>query len=122
MSESAEKGKNKQMFSDLSLLYDFGTMPQQGLVIVEIKPPLKAKNDSRPDLVKLAIEMKELAIDKMVADKMDNKNITVVGDLIEGTTDEVAAAVFLIYTSRFPIVIDLMYQAIYRLIPLSMFF
>ena len=58
-------------------------MPEQGLVITEIKPPTKMKSGSRPDLVKLGNEMKD-SIDKMVNDGFDNKDISVFGLLIEG--------------------------------------
>ncbi|KAG2216319.1 hypothetical protein INT45_009701 [Circinella minor] len=58
-------------------------MPKEALLIVEIKAPQKIKNGSRPDLVKLANEMKD-ALDKMIKDGLDDPEITVVGILIEG--------------------------------------
>ncbi|KAI8146886.1 hypothetical protein BJV82DRAFT_596837 [Fennellomyces sp. T-0311] len=104
----SKRTKKNGGFSDLSVNFECGMMPSQGLLIVEIKPPHKVKNGSRPDLVKLGNEMKD-ALDKMVKDGIDDKEITVIGVLIEGFR----CTIF---------VMDLMYQATYRLIPLSIFY
>ena len=76
--------RSTNRYSDLSMNFSFDSMPEQGLLIVEIKPFEKVKNGSRPDFIKLANEMKD-AIDKMVKDGMDDENITVLGVLIEGS-------------------------------------
>ncbi|KAG2221185.1 hypothetical protein INT45_007762 [Circinella minor] len=80
---SVGSSKSTGRFSDLPVNFSFGSMPEQGLVIVEIKPVEKVKNGSRPDFAKLANEMKD-ALDKMVRDGMDDEDITVLGVLIEG--------------------------------------
>ena len=71
------------MFTDLSMNFDHGSMPTEGLLLVEIKPPQKVYNGSRPDLVKLANEMKD-SLDKMIEDGIDDPEITVLGVLIKG--------------------------------------
>lgn len=58
-------------------------MPKEALLIIEIKAPKKIKNGSRPDIVKLANEMKD-ALDQMIKDGLDDPEITVIGILIEG--------------------------------------
>ncbi|KAI7853080.1 hypothetical protein BDC45DRAFT_606962 [Circinella umbellata] len=105
---SIDGSKGTCRFSDLSINFSFGSMPEQGLAIVEIKPPEKVRNGSRPDFIKLANEMKD-SIDKMVNDGMDDADISVVGVLVEGFK----CTMF---------VMDLKYQATYRLIPLSIFY
>ncbi|KAG2219319.1 hypothetical protein INT45_003141 [Circinella minor] len=102
------QGSKDLKFSDLSINFKYGTMPEQGLVITEIKPPAKVKSGSRPDLVKLGNEMKD-AIDKIVIDGFDNKDISVLGILIEGFRCTLFG-------------MDLTYQATYRLVPISVFF
>ncbi|KAG2215407.1 hypothetical protein INT45_010427 [Circinella minor] len=107
--DSVDGNKSTSRYSDLSMNFSFDSMPEQGLLIVEIKPFEKVKNGSRPDFIKLANEMKD-AIDKMVKDGMDDENITVLGVLIEGFK----CTLF---------VMDLMYQATtYRLVLLSVFY
>ena len=63
--------------------FEYGAMPTEGLLLIEIKPPNKVRNGSRPDLVKLANEMKN-SLDKLIDDKLDDPEITVLGVLIEG--------------------------------------
>ncbi|KAI8141108.1 hypothetical protein BJV82DRAFT_620856 [Fennellomyces sp. T-0311] len=106
--ESENASKKGCHFSDLSVNFDYGAMPKQALAIVEIKPPHKVRNGSLPDLVKLAYQMKD-SIDKMIDDKMDDKDITVLGILVEGFR----CTLF---------VMNLRYQGLYRLAPLSIFF
>ncbi|KAI8141106.1 hypothetical protein BJV82DRAFT_188390 [Fennellomyces sp. T-0311] len=81
--DAEDVAKKGYQFSDLSINFEYGAMPQQALLIAEIKAPHKVRTGSRPDLVKLANQMKD-AIDKMVDDSMDDKEITVLGLLIEG--------------------------------------
>ncbi|KAG0166765.1 hypothetical protein DFQ29_000852 [Apophysomyces sp. BC1021] len=83
-------------------------MPEEGLLIVEIKPPKKTRNGQRPDFIKLCNEMKD-ATDKLIKDGMDDVDITVIGVLVEG------------YRCTL-LVMDLLYHAIYRLIPLTIFY
>jgi len=60
------------------------TSSKQHLLIVEIKPPKHAANDSkREDLVKLGNEMKD-SIDKMINDGIDSDDLAICGLLIEG--------------------------------------
>ncbi|KAI9497237.1 hypothetical protein BDB00DRAFT_805617 [Zychaea mexicana] len=106
--KTESSGKGGYQFSDLSVNFEYGLMPKQGLLIVEIKPPHKVRTGSRPDLVKLANEMKD-SLDKMVQDGVDNPKITILGLLVEGFR----CTLF---------VMDLKYQAVYRLIPLAVFY
>ncbi|KAI7856005.1 hypothetical protein BDC45DRAFT_70134 [Circinella umbellata] len=107
--EDKKKGKKKiGRFADLSMIYDYGDCPKQGLVVVEIKPPMKTLDGSRPDFVKIANEMKD-SMDKMVKDGYDDDEITILGVLVEGFT----CTLF---------IMDLVYKAIYRMIPLSVFY
>ena len=69
--------------SNLSINFKYGVMPEQGLVITEIKSPGKIKPGSRSDLVKLGNEMKD-SIDKIVIDGFDDKDNSAFGILIEG--------------------------------------
>ncbi|KAI9263414.1 hypothetical protein BDA99DRAFT_605041 [Phascolomyces articulosus] len=93
------QGSKDLKFSDLSINCKYGTMPEQGLLIAEIKPPGKVKSGSRPDLVKLGNEMKN-SIDKMVNDGIDNKDISVFGLLIEETYRLVLVSTFFIPQDR----------------------
>ncbi|KAI7859620.1 hypothetical protein BDC45DRAFT_564415 [Circinella umbellata] len=82
--EKEKAEKKNGCLSDMQVNFDYAAqMPKEALLIVEIKAPQKIKNDSRPDLVKLANEMKD-ALDKMIKDGLDDPEITVVGILIEG--------------------------------------
>ena len=82
-SKSEDSGKKSYLFTDLSVNFEYGRMPTEGLLLVEIKPPQKVYNGSRPDLIKLANEMKD-SLDKMIDDGIDDADITVLGLLIEG--------------------------------------
>ncbi|KAG2219322.1 hypothetical protein INT45_003144 [Circinella minor] len=73
------QGSKNLKFLDLSINFKYDTMS----VITKIKSPEKVKSGSRPDLVKLGNEMKD-SIDKIVIDGFDNKDISVLGILIEG--------------------------------------
>ncbi|KAI9496745.1 hypothetical protein BDB00DRAFT_868962 [Zychaea mexicana] len=68
------QGSADLRFSDLSINFAYSGLREQGLLITEIKPPHKIRTGSRPDLVKLANEMKA-SIDKMVEDGCDDKDI-----------------------------------------------
>ncbi|KAG2223554.1 hypothetical protein INT45_000874 [Circinella minor] len=70
-------------FADLSMVFDFADIPNQTLVIVEIKPPVKVADGSRPDFIKLANEMKD-SIDNYIKEGFDDDEIFVTGILIEG--------------------------------------
>ena len=86
--EDKKKGKKKiGRFADLSMIYDYGDCPKQCLVLVEIRPPMKILDGSRPDFVKIANEMKD-SIDKMVKDGYDDDKITILGVLVEGMCTE----------------------------------
>ena len=65
------------------MIYDYGGCPKQGLVVVEIKPPMKVLDSNRPDFIKLANEMKD-SIGKMVKSGYVDDRITVLGVLVEG--------------------------------------
>ncbi|KAI7848155.1 hypothetical protein BDC45DRAFT_323126 [Circinella umbellata] len=106
--ETKNNDKKGYVFPDLSMNYECGAMPVQRLLIAEIKPPHKVRTGSRPDFIKLAIQMKD-SIDKMINDGVDDPEITVSGLLIEGFR----CTLF---------VMDLKYQKIYRLIPLQVFY
>ncbi|KAI9251767.1 hypothetical protein BDA99DRAFT_541180 [Phascolomyces articulosus] len=106
--DAANNNKKDIQFSDLSVFFKYGEdLPQEGLVMVEIKPPIKVNNGHRPDYVKLGNELKS-CIDKMVKDGLDDEDIVVTGVLIEGFM----CTVF---------VMDLVYQATYRMIPIAVF-
>ena len=70
-------------FADLSMEFDFADMPKQSLVMVEIKPPSKVADGSRPDFIKLANEMKD-AIDNYIKEGFNDDEIFVAGILVEG--------------------------------------
>ncbi|KAG0162836.1 hypothetical protein DFQ30_001186 [Apophysomyces sp. BC1015] len=106
--EANGKTEKAGHFSDLSMKFSYGKMPEEGLLIVEIKPPKKTRNGQRPDFIKLCNEMKD-ATDKLIKDGMDDVDITVIGVLVEG------------YRCTL-LVMDLLYHAIYRLIPLTIFY
>ncbi|KAG2228333.1 hypothetical protein INT45_011125 [Circinella minor] len=75
--------KKDIQFADLSVFFEYGEdLPEEGLVMVEIKPPVKVNNGQRPDYVKLGNELKS-CIDKMVKDGLDEEDIIVTGVLIE---------------------------------------
>ncbi|KAI8149371.1 WD40-repeat-containing domain protein [Fennellomyces sp. T-0311] len=95
-------------FSDLSMMFSYGKLPDQNLLIVETKPPHRVKNGERPDFIKLANAMKD-AIDNMVRCGMDDEEIPVVGILIVGFICIV-------------LIMDFRYQGMYRLIPISTFY
>lgn len=59
------------------------TMPEECLLLIEIKPPRKTRNGNRPDFVKIANEMKD-ATNKLVHDGIDDSEITILGVLVEG--------------------------------------
>ncbi|KAG2225873.1 hypothetical protein INT45_007117 [Circinella minor] len=86
-SKSPEEDKKIGRFVDLSMIYDYGDCPRRGLIVVEIKPPMKMLDGSRPDSVKIANEMKD-SIDKMVKDGYDDDEITILGVLVEGMRTE----------------------------------
>ncbi|KAI9493185.1 hypothetical protein BDB00DRAFT_788228 [Zychaea mexicana] len=106
--EKETNHKKGYVFPDLSMNFECGAMPMQRLLIAEIKPPHKVRTGSRPDLIKLALQMKD-SIDKMINDGVDDPEITVSGLLIEGFR----CTLF---------VMDLKYQKIYRFIPLQVFY
>ena len=83
MPRSVERNKNIEYRFDLSVFFDYGNLPQEQLVLIEIKSPTKMNNGKRPDYVKLGNEMKA-AIDKMIMDGLDDESIPVIGLLIEG--------------------------------------
>ncbi|KAI9479628.1 hypothetical protein BDB00DRAFT_173164 [Zychaea mexicana] len=106
--KSPRKDTKSLQFTDLSMNFEYGAMPTQGLLLVEIKPPIKVRSGSRHDLIKLANEMKD-SLDQTVGDGMDDPSIAVLALLIEGFRSTL-------------FVMDLQYQGVYRLIPLSVFY
>ena len=58
-------------------------MPEEGLLIVEIKSPHRVKNGEPPDFIRLANAMKD-TIDKMIRDGLDDFEVPVLGVLSEG--------------------------------------
>ena len=58
-------------------------MPEEGLLIVEIKPPHCVQNEERPDSTKLTNAMK-IPIDSLIRDGLDDFDIPVLGVLCEG--------------------------------------
>ncbi|KAI9494574.1 hypothetical protein BDB00DRAFT_787165 [Zychaea mexicana] len=90
-------------FVDLSMVFEFAGMPEQTLVIVEIKAPSKVADGSRPDFIKMANEMKD-SIDNFIEEGFDDDEIFATGILVE---------VF---------VMDPKYQATYHLMPRCIFY
>ncbi|KAI9494564.1 hypothetical protein BDB00DRAFT_787159 [Zychaea mexicana] len=77
----ARRGKVGR-FADLSMVFEFAGMPEQTLVIVEIKAPSKVADGSRPDFIKMANEMKD-SIDNFIEEGFDDDEIFATGILVE---------------------------------------
>ncbi|KAI9258961.1 hypothetical protein BDA99DRAFT_538879 [Phascolomyces articulosus] len=106
--------KKGYFFTDLSMHFEYGAIPTERLLLVEIKPTYKAHNGSRPDLVKFANEMKD-SLEKMIEDHIDDPEITVLGVLIE-EIEIVTWGIIIGFRSTL-LVMGLHYQGIYCVLP-----